>query len=164
MFIYLLFKKHNLGNNVSNWINNNKNIFIPVVVVVGLLLLCCISRCIYTGTHGYRNLNNDTYVVTTIPGGYQPPHGQYYTPPPSGNQPQGWVDPTAYNGPYPPAAPPPSYTPSSNYRQDAYEMNPSNQWRSNSTGPQPSSSPALAHSNPNNNSNQHGGPYNEGAV
>lgn len=128
-----------LGSNTKNWIDTHLQIVIPVAIVVGLLVLFCISRCIFSGTRGYRDINHGgTYVMTTIPGqappgavygnpypAYPPPDGQYYAPPPThpGN---GWVDPSTYNGPSP-AAPPPSYTPNSGYR-DTYEMNPTHQW------------------------------------
>lgn len=167
----------NFGNNAKNWIDNHLQIVIPVAIVVGLLLLFCISRCIFSGTRGYRNVNNGGYMVTTIPGQAQsgpygapppPSGGQYYTPPPPPNHnaqhppPPGWVDPTMYNGPSP-MAPPPSYTPNSTTGQaprDTYEMNPANQWNNNNaaTPTQPPHSPPA--------NNNHGGArrFNEGAV
>ncbi|KAH8888318.1 hypothetical protein GQ53DRAFT_262642 [Thozetella sp. PMI_491] len=36
-----------LGNRILEWINNNKPIFIPVAVIVGLLLLVAIVTCIF---------------------------------------------------------------------------------------------------------------------
>ncbi|KAI8099578.1 Metallo-peptidase family M12-domain-containing protein [Halteromyces radiatus] len=166
----------NFGTNAKNWIDNHLQIVIPVAIVVGLLLLFCISRCIFSGTRGYRNINGDSYVVTTIPGqapgiyapqGYPPPgNGQYYAPPPPPppNAPHGWVDPSLYNGPSP-MAPPPSYTPNSGNR-DVYEMNPTNQWTGQNNSTSPSPAPVTPHSPMINNSNNHGGTrrYNEGAV
>ncbi|CAO3599534.1 unnamed protein product [Absidia cylindrospora] len=160
----------NFGSNAKNWIDSHLQIVIPVAIVVGLLVLFCISRCIFSGTRGYRNVNNDAYVVTTIPGqahggpyGAPPSGGQYYAPPPPQQQPppHGWVDPAMYNGS--PMAPPPSYTPNSTTGQaprDVYEMNPTNQWNSNNT----SSTPQPPQSPPGN--NNHGGArrFNEGAV
>lgn len=95
---------------------------------MGLLLLFCIGRCIFSGNRGYRNVN--AYVVTT-PGQqqYGAPPGQYYAPPPPPSHPNapGWVDPAVYNGPSP-MAPPPSYTPRNTPppppQQQSYEMNP----------------------------------------
>ncbi|KAI8335012.1 Metallo-peptidase family M12-domain-containing protein [Chlamydoabsidia padenii] len=122
----------NFGSNAKNWIDNHLQIVIPVAIVVGLLVLACISRCIFSGTRGYRNINNNggTYVMTTMPGqpaynSYPPPSGQYYAPPPNQQSPPppGWVDPSTYNGPSP-MAPPPSYSPNTGHR-DTYEMN---QW------------------------------------
>ncbi|CAO3591310.1 unnamed protein product [Absidia cylindrospora] len=152
----------NFGNNVKNWIDNNLKIVIPVAIVVGLLLLCCISRCVFSGNREYRNINGGgTYVMTTFPGqpppgavyGPPPPAGQYYTPPPPPPSNSGWVDPAMYNGPSP-TVPPPSYTPNPGYRDSAYPMNPTNQWTNNNN----SSGPPLQ--------NNHGGtrPYNEGTV
>jgi hypothetical protein len=102
----------NFGNNVANWINNNKQIVIPVAIVVGLLLLFCLFRCCcYGGRGGYNDIGKTT--IYTIPGQQQSYPAQYsntqppyYPPPPNHQQqpyyapppPSGWVDPALYNG------------------------------------------------------------------
>jgi hypothetical protein len=150
----------NFGNNALNWINNNKQIVIPVAIVVGLLLLFCLFRCCCYGGNGYDNIGKTTtYVIPAqsqqYPGQYnnaQPPYyppppplqngqqQQYYTPPP-----QGWVDPAQYNGsgfggshPQPPL---PVYS-QNDPHADAYELNNANNWQRNNGA----SSPAIPHS------------------
>ncbi|KAI8141972.1 Metallo-peptidase family M12-domain-containing protein [Fennellomyces sp. T-0311] len=131
----------NFGDNAKNWIDNNKEIAIPVIIVVGLLVLFCLFRCLCYGCcgyGGYRTLNNKSgvYVVSSAPPVYTT-NQPYYHPPP-GQQGQ-WVDPSQYNGQYnsnynaPPSAPPPAYAPSPPGQREAYEMNP----RTNSTSPSP---------------------------
>ncbi|ORX58092.1 hypothetical protein DM01DRAFT_1405741 [Hesseltinella vesiculosa] len=111
----------NFGSNIQSWVNQHLYIVIPVAAVVGLLVLFCLVRCCCTRGRGYRNLQNEGYVVTTVPassaGYHYPPPGQYATPPSDG-----WVDPRLYNGPSP-SVPPPSYTPAHGSR-DVYEMSP----------------------------------------
>lgn len=135
----------NFGNNIGNWINNNKQIVIPVAIVVGLLLLFCLFRCCcYGGGNGYNDIGKTT--IYTIPGPQQHYPGQYgnaqppyYPPPPPNQQPpyytppsQGWVDPALYNGPQGSGLqqPLPIYSTSDNTRNsnnnqqhDSYEMN-----------------------------------------
>lgn len=113
----------NFGNNINNWINTHKNIFIPVVIVVGLLVLCCLySCCCYGGRAPYHNLGS-TVVITqpqAVPPPYYPPQPVYYPPPPQ--PPHGWVDPAVYNGHV--------QTPAAAYpRSDAYELNNANNWQ-----------------------------------
>ncbi|CAO3692941.1 unnamed protein product [Rhizopus stolonifer] len=113
----------NFGNNINNWIDTHKNIFIPVVIVVGLLVLCCLySCCCYGGRTPYHNLGS-TVVITqpqAVPPPYYPPQPVYYPPPPQ--PPHGWVDPAVYNGHV--------QTPAATYpRSDAYELNNANSWQ-----------------------------------
>lgn len=104
-----------LGDNAKNWIDNHKEIVIPVAIVVGLLVLFCIFRCCCMSY--YRRRNGGVYVIGGTP--QQPPPPPYYPPP----QAQ-WVDPSRYNGA--PSMPPPSYTPPT---REAYEMNSSGNWQ-----------------------------------
>lgn len=126
----------NFGNNAKNWIENNKQIVIPVAIFVGLLLIFCLFRCCcYSRSSGYNNIGKTTtYVIpaqqpqygqySTQPPYYPPPpNNQYYTPPP----PNGWVDPAQYNGAnYGPQAPLPVYS-----QNDTYELNNANTWQNN---------------------------------
>ncbi|KAI9323718.1 Metallo-peptidase family M12-domain-containing protein [Dichotomocladium elegans] len=150
----------NFGENVGNWIENHKQIAIPVFILVGLLILFCIIRCLFYGCfgygRGYRSLGNkDGYVITTVSNAQPQP---YYPPPPPHPIPQGWVDPAAYNGT--PMAPPPTYTPGPAGpgqppmpmtgqqvagAREAYEMNPASSWREppSSTPPVPPHSPTM---------------------
>ncbi|CDH56326.1 zinc metalloprotease [Lichtheimia corymbifera JMRC:FSU:9682] len=105
----------NFGDNAKNWIDNHKEIVIPVAIVVGLLVLFCIFRCCCMSY--YRRRNGGVYVIGGTP--QQPPPPPYYPPP----QAQ-WVDPSRYNGA--PSMPPPSYTPPT---REAYEMNSSGNWQ-----------------------------------
>jgi hypothetical protein len=178
----------NFGNNVKSWIDNHKQIVIPVAIVVGLLLLFCIFRCCcYGGSRGYSNIGS-TYVVTSAAAPpqyngqyntqpyYPPPPAngqQYYTPPP--NNPSGWVDPVAYNGSGPNRGlqtPPPVYSNASGPQpptHDSYELNNAQSWQN--SGPN-SPRPQSPHNNvnlpqqmpvpPPHNSNAR--PYNEGVV
>ncbi|KAI7853791.1 Metallo-peptidase family M12-domain-containing protein [Circinella umbellata] len=133
----------NFGDNAKNWIENNKQIAIPVLIVVGLLVLFCIFRCLCygcCGLGGYRTVNNKgaVYVTTAAP----PPYGpsQPYYPQPGQQQGQ-WVDPGQYNGAQynamPPSAPPPSYTPGPPANREAYEMNAAQNWNGNNNTPSP---------------------------
>lgn len=137
----------NFGTNAKNWINDHLYIVIPVAAVVGLLLLCCISRCILYGCcgyGGYRAVNKGGYVVTTAPqqpySAYPPPYSAqpYYAPPPhSGSSAPGhWVDPSQYNGTGP-TLPSAAYAPGPGQIREAYEMNSPETWRSNSVSPAP---------------------------
>lgn len=148
----------NFGNNIKSWIDSHLQIFIPVVVVAGLLLFCCLWRCCFhTSRSGYNNIGKTTAYV--IPAQQHPYPAQYnnaqshYPPPPPGQQPyytpppQGWVDPALYNGnggPYGPQQPLPVYSQTDpNQRTDAYELNNANNWNSNANrGP---GSPAVSH-------------------
>ncbi|GAA5814109.1 hypothetical protein MFLAVUS_007599 [Mucor flavus] len=149
----------NFGNNAKNWIDNNKQIVIPVAIFVGLLLIFCLFRCCcYSNSSRYRNIGKTTTYV--IPGQQQPHYGQYnnaqppyYPPPPQSNgqpyyappPPNGWVDPAQYNGAnYGPQTPLPVYS-----QQDGYELNNANSWQQNNRGgvsTPPPHSPAPAFS------------------
>jgi hypothetical protein len=43
-----------LGRQITDWINNNKEIFIPVVSVVGSIILICIICCFWSCFRGRR--------------------------------------------------------------------------------------------------------------
>ncbi|KAI7895890.1 Metallo-peptidase family M12B Reprolysin-like-domain-containing protein [Mucor mucedo] len=148
----------NAGNVILDWINNHKQIVIPVAIVVGLFFLFCLFRCCcYGGRSGYNNMSKTTYIIPAQQQGYQgqyngqvpyypPPPGPghqqpYYSPPPN----NGWVDPAQYNGAnYGPRQPLPVYTQNDPHTatQESYELNNANNWNRGGAGhttPVPSS-------------------------
>ncbi|KAI7862691.1 Metallo-peptidase family M12-domain-containing protein [Spinellus fusiger] len=144
----------NFGDNAKNWLENNKNIAIPVGVILGAILLLCVGRCIFYGCCGgsrYHVLQNSNKSVYVVGSGLPPPpppgfyNAPYYPPPMQSGAPPppGWVDPSAYNT-YNPPVPPPVYSnnPSVPQTHDTYEMQPPGRW--DARGPPPSSYPGHA--------------------
>lgn len=179
----------NAGNVILDWINNHKQIVIPVAIIVGLFFLFCLFRCCcYTGASGYNNIAKTTYIIPA----QQPYQGQYngqppYYPPPPNQQPyyappsNGWVDPAQYNGAgpgYAPRQPLPVYTQNDPHsvtpQHESYELNNANNWQNRGTPapqspvpgygqmPSPSPSPATYPTPPPHGSNQR--PYHEGVI
>ncbi|CAO3700722.1 unnamed protein product [Rhizopus microsporus] len=166
----------NFGNNVKSWIDNHKQIVIPVAIVAGILLLSCLFCCCCNRRdNGYNNLGS-SYVITQAQPQYaaQPPYYPPPPPPPMGNQPpyytppqSGWVDPTLYNGQGNNVQPPlPAYSQHDPRQHDSYELNNASNWqnRTNSPAPQPQQipTPTPPPLPPQHNTNNR--PYNEGVI
>ncbi|KAL1923814.1 uncharacterized protein VTP21DRAFT_8794 [Calcarisporiella thermophila] len=113
---------------VRDWFNQNKQIGIPVVVALGLLILLVLFRCVYLCFQRKPASKPIAVPVALTPMPHYPATPSHYPPPPppppaaynanmgreSGATSTGWVDPMPYNGPY--GAPPVyrSPTPNSN--------------------------------------------------
>ncbi|CAG8500803.1 10653_t:CDS:10 [Ambispora leptoticha] len=106
-----------IGNTITSWINQNKNIVIPVASILGAIILCCLLQCCYSCIKQRAPLrkklpSQDHSNVAA----YRVPVTQH-----SSN----WVDPTPYNGPtnnqqpqpssYSPPTTTPPYSPPSSY-------------------------------------------------
>ncbi|CAG8750882.1 23787_t:CDS:2, partial [Racocetra persica] len=78
------------GESIICWINQNKNIAIPIAVILGLLVALCCCQCIYRKSK--RRHSRFTTRVPSIPPDEAAAIG-------SSNYNTGWVDPTPYNGP-----------------------------------------------------------------
>ncbi|KAG2217555.1 hypothetical protein INT45_006722, partial [Circinella minor] len=150
------------SNRALSWLQDNKEIAIPVGVVLALILLFILIRCFlkgcccWPGLTAYktrrRALQNNSQVA--------PPPAGYYnnnpmvdnsghlasvpSAPPPGHQGSsgGWVDPTAYNGPItntaaPPYPPPTYYQPPSSPPPPPFHSNTSSPRHSRSPPPPP---------------------------
>ncbi len=70
-----------MANEIGNWIQDNKPIFIPVVVVVGLLILVAIASCCYTVLPTTAETRAPTQAAASV-GGWNSPSAFAPLPPP----------------------------------------------------------------------------------
>jgi len=100
-----------IGNTVSSWFNQNKKIAIPIAVILGSLVLCCLVQCAYrcckrrpqTSKLRVPSLPpDDRYSRSNNYNNYN--YSNYNNSYPAHNG-SNWVDPTPYNG-YERSAPP----------------------------------------------------------
>ncbi|KAI9024900.1 Metallo-peptidase family M12-domain-containing protein [Phycomyces nitens] len=99
------------GDKALSWLRDHKNIAIPVGVVLGILLLSCLSRilCVSCRRRRTRKYNKSAMDATQTAFSPNPQPPRRYGSPQSGyplTPVDNWVNPAAYNGPHPPYAPP----------------------------------------------------------
>ncbi|GES82535.1 zinc metalloprotease [Rhizophagus clarus] len=106
-----------IGNTLSSWINQNKKIAIPIIVILGSLLLCCIIQCAYRCCNRRRPQTSKLRVPSLPPddgysrsNNYSNYNYNNYNNSYGARNGSNWVDPTPYNG-YEGGSAPPMPTP-----------------------------------------------------
>ncbi|CAG8608434.1 3568_t:CDS:10, partial [Scutellospora calospora] len=87
-----------IGNTVSNWINQNKKIVIPIAIILGILLILCCCQCLYRKDRGRRSGFTTRISSLSPEEAAAIGNGRYRNAANNANN-NKWVDPTPYNGP-----------------------------------------------------------------